>query len=433
MRMVDIIHDKREGKALTDEQLQFFVDGVVDGSLPQYQISALLMAIHFQGMTTEETSKLTLMMAHSGDTMDLSSIPGIKVDKHSTGGVGDKVSLPLAALVAALDIPVPMISGRGLGHTGGTLDKLEAIPGYQIEISTEDFIKQVAEEKCAIIGPTGSFAPADKPIYALRDVTDTTDVMPLMVSSIMSKKIAAGADAIVIDVKTGAGAFMKTLEDSTALAKALVKTANAAGMKAIAVISDMNQPLGNKVGNALEIEESIDLLKGKAPKDITEITLTLASYMVVLGGKAKDQAEARQLLEGVIADGSALARFKAMVEAQHGDGRVIDDYSLLPHASYQWPLVAKTSGVITKIAADSVGIASMMLGGGRQATDDTLDYAVGIELEKKVGDKVEIGDTILTIHANQEDVEEVKQLLYDHIDIADQGQPYPMIYDIITE
>lgn len=433
MRMVDIIHDKREGKVLTDEQLQFFVDGVVDGSLPSYQISALLMAIHFQGMTTEETSKLTLMMAHSGDTLDLSSIPGIKVDKHSTGGVGDKVSLPLAALIAAVGIPVPMISGRGLGHTGGTLDKLEAIPGYQIEISTEDFIRQVAEEKCAIIGPTGSFAPADKPIYALRDVTDTTDVMPLMVSSIMSKKIAAGADAIVIDVKTGAGAFMKTLEDSTALAKALVQTANAAGMKAIAVISDMNQPLGNKVGNALEIEESIDLLKGKAPKDITEITLTLASYMVVLGGKAENETEARAMLEATIRDGSALERFRAMIEAQHGDGRVVDDYSLLPKAQYHIPLSAKTSGVITKMAADSVGVASMMLGGGRQATDDTLDYAVGIELAKKVGDSVTTGDTILTIHANQENVDEVKALLYDHIEIADHGEAYPMIYQVISE
>ncbi|MDO4679773.1 MAG: pyrimidine-nucleoside phosphorylase [Aerococcus sp.] len=433
MRMVDIIHDKREGKALTDEQLQFVVDGVVDESLPSYQISALLMAIHFQGMTAEETSKLTLMMAHSGDMMDLSSIPGIKVDKHSTGGVGDKVSLPLAALVAALDIPVPMISGRGLGHTGGTLDKLESIPGYQIEISTEDFLKQVAEEKCAIIGPTGSFAPADKPIYALRDVTDTTDVMPLMVSSIMSKKIAAGADAIVIDVKTGAGAFMKTLEESTALAKALVQTANAAGMKAIAVISDMNQPLGNKVGNALEVEEAIDLLKGKAPKDITEITLTLASYMVVLGGKAKDEKEARKLLEGTIKDGSALERFRAMIEAQHGDGHVVDDYSLLPEAKYKIPLTAKASGVITKIAADSVGIASMMLGGGRAMTDDQLDYAVGIELEKKVGDTVNEGDTILTLHANREEVEDVKQLLYDHIEISDRGETHPMIYDIIKE
>lgn len=286
MRMVDIIDAKRNGHELTDDQLQFFVDGVVDGSIPDYQVSALLMAIYFQGMTSEEQTSLTMKMMHSGTHLDLSAIPGTKVDKHSTGGVGDKVSLPLAAMVAATGIPVPMISGRGLGHTGGTLDKLEAIPGFKVEISEADFIRQVADEKLAIVGATGEVAPADKKIYALRDVTDTVDSIPLIVSSIMSKKIASGTDALVIDVKTGAGAFMKTLDQSRALAHALVGIGKQAGLQCMAVISDMNQPLGNKVGNSLEIEESLDVLKGRGPADLTELVLTLGSYMVVMGGKA---------------------------------------------------------------------------------------------------------------------------------------------------
>lgn len=263
MRMVDVIDQKRNGGVLSDEQLQFFVDGVVDGSLPDYQISALLMAIYFQGMTDREQTQLTMKMMHSGERLDLSKIPGIKVDKHSTGGVGDKTSLPLAAMVAALGIPVPMISGRGLGHTGGTLDKLEAIPGFQVELSEQDFIKQVAEEKLAIVGATRDVAPADKKIYALRDVTDTVDSIPLIASSIMSKKLASGTDALVIDVKTGAGAFMKTEDSAVKLAKALVAIGKQAGLKCEAVISDMNQPLGSKIGNTLEIEETLDLLKGK--------------------------------------------------------------------------------------------------------------------------------------------------------------------------
>ena len=352
MRMVDVIDQKRNGGVLSDEQLQFFVDGVVDGSLPDYQISALLMAIYFQGMTDREQTQLTMKMMHSGERLDLSKIPGIKVDKHSTGGVGDKTSLPLAAMVAALGIPVPMISGRGLGHTGGTLDKLEAIPGFQVELSEQDFIKQVAEEKLAIVGATRDVAPADKKIYALRDVTDTVDSIPLIASSIMSKKLASGTDALVIDVKTGAGAFMKTEDSAVKLAKALVAIGKQAGLKCEAVISDMNQPLGSKIGNTLEIEETLDLLKGKGPKDLLELVLELGSRMVVMGQQAASLAEARAKLEQTIADGSALARFKAMIKAQHGDPNVVDDYSLMPHAKYQIEYPAQKGGVIANLTGD---------------------------------------------------------------------------------
>lgn len=431
MRMVDIIDTKRNGGTLSDEQLQFFVDGVVDGTIPDYQISALLMAIYFQKMTKEEQTSLTMKMMASGQRLDLSRIPGIKVDKHSTGGVGDKVSLPLAALVAATGIPVPMISGRGLGHTGGTLDKLEAIPGFRVELTEDEFIDQVAREKLAIVGATGEVAPADKKIYGLRDVTDTVDSIPLIASSIMSKKIASGTDALVIDVKTGAGAFMKTLDQSRALAKALVDIGKQAGLKCMAVISDMNQPLGNKIGNSLEIEESIDVLKGKGPYDLTELVLTLGSYMVVMGDKAATPAQGRQLLEQAIADGSALERFRAMIKAQGGNPAVVDDYQLMPQAKYQIPFKADRSGILTKLSADEVGTASMLLGGGRQKADDQLDYSVGIELHHKLGDSVQAGDTLLTIYSNQAEVPAVEQLLRKSITISDEGQVPTLIHEII--
>ena len=431
MRMVDIIDTKRNGGTLSDEQLQFFVDGVVDGSIPDYQISALLMAIYFRGMTSAEQTSLTMKMMHSGERLDLSRIPGIKVDKHSTGGVGDKVSLPLAAMVAATGIPVPMISGRGLGHTGGTLDKLEAIPGFRVELSEQEFIDQVAKEKLAIVGATGEVAPADKKIYGLRDVTDTVDSIPLIASSIMSKKIASGTDALVIDVKTGAGAFMKTLDQSRALARALVDIGQQAGLQCMAVISDMNQPLGNKIGNALEIEESIDVLKGKGPADLTELVLTLGSYMVVMGGKAKTPTEARQLLEQTIADGTAYDRFKAMVVTQGGDPRVMDDYQVMPQAKYQIPYPAKRDGVVTKLAADEIGTASMLLGGGRQKADDELDYGVGIELHHKLGDTVKAGEPLLTIYSNRQKIEDVEQLLDESIEVSDHGEQPTLIHEII--
>lgn len=431
MRMVDVIDQKRNGGVLSDEQLQFFVDGVVDGSLPDYQISALLMAIYFQGMTDREQTQLTMKMMHSGERLDLSKIPGIKVDKHSTGGVGDKTSLPLAAMVAALGIPVPMISGRGLGHTGGTLDKLEAIPGFQVELSEQDFIKQVAEEKLAIVGATRDVAPADKKIYALRDVTDTVDSIPLIASSIMSKKLASGTDALVIDVKTGAGAFMKTEDSAVKLAKALVAIGKQAGLKCEAVISDMNQPLGSKIGNTLEIEETLDLLKGKGPKDLLELVLELGSRMVVMGQQAASLAEARAKLEQTIADGSALVRFKAMIKAQHGDPNVVDDYSLMPHAKYQIEYPAQKGGVIAKLTADEIGMASMLMGGGRQKADDQLDYAVGIELHKKIGDSVQKGESIMTIWSNREDIDDVKELLDQAVAIKESAQQPTLIHETI--
>ncbi|MGX6429218.1 pyrimidine-nucleoside phosphorylase [Levilactobacillus yonginensis] len=431
MRMVDIIDKKRNGGELTKEEIQTFVDGVVSGEIPDYQTSAFLMATYFKDMTDEERSELTMAMMKSGDHLDLSSIPGMKVDKHSTGGVGDKTSIPLAPIVAALGIPVPMISGRGLGHTGGTLDKLEAIPGYQVEISESDFLQQVKDQGLAIVGATGNIAPADKKIYALRDVTDTVDSIPLIASSIMSKKIASGTDALVIDVKTGAGAFMKTLDDSRELAKALVGIGKGVGMDCMAIISDMNQPLGNAIGNALEIKESIDLLKGEAPADITDLVLTLGSHMVVMSGKAKDLDEARAMCEKTIEDGSALKKFGDMVAAQGGDRNVIDHPEIMPQAKFKIPLLAKSSGVVSQVEADEMGIASMLLGGGRQKADDQLDYAVGIMMNKKVGDAVKEGDTLLTIYSNREDVADIEDRLYANIEISDSAKPFTLIHETV--
>lgn len=433
MRMLDVIDAKRNGGVLTDEQIQFFVDGVVDGSIPDYQISALLMAIYFQKMTAPEQTKLTMAMLESGDQLDLSKIEGIKVDKHSTGGVGDKTSLPLAAMVAAVGIPVPMISGRGLGHTGGTLDKLEAIPGFRVELTEAEFIEQVKTIGLAIVSATGQIAPADARIYGLRDVTDTVDSIPLIASSILSKKLASGTDALVIDVKTGSGAFMKAEEDAQKLAHALVEIANGAGVKSMAIISDMNQPLGDKIGNSLEIEESIDVLKGKGPADLVELIMTLGSQMVVLGNKAANLDEARQKLQATIDDGSALDKFKQMIASQGGDTNVIDDYSIMPQAKYQIPVKAESDGVVTQITADEIGVASMLLGGGRAAKEDQLDYAVGIVLNHKVGDAVKKGDTLLTVYSNQEDITKVEQLIRDNYLIGDHAETLNLIHEIITD
>ncbi|MBT9671466.1 pyrimidine-nucleoside phosphorylase [Secundilactobacillus kimchicus] len=432
MRMVDVIDHKRNGGTLTAEEIQFFVGGVTDGSIPDYQTSALLMAVYFNGMTDSEQAELAMQMLKSGDQLDLSDIPGIKVDKHSTGGVGDKTSIPLAPMIAALGIPIPMISGRGLGHTGGTLDKLEAIPGFNVELTESQFKHQVKAIKVAIVGATGNIAPADKKIYALRDVTDTVDSIPLIAGSIMSKKIASGTDALVLDVKTGSGAFMKSEADAKALATALVSIGQNVGLQCMAVISDMNQPLGNMIGNALEIQESIDILKGHGPADITDLVLTIGSQMVVLAKQAADLDEARGRLQAVIDDGSALAVFRQMIEAQGGDGQVVSDPTRLPQARYKIELPAKTAGVVAKITADELGIASLLLGGGRQTKDDELDYAVGLELHKKVGDPVAAGDSLLTIHSNREAVDDIKQLLYDNIEIADDAQPLTLIHEIIN-
>lgn len=431
MRMVDIIDHKRQGGALTAEEIQFFIDGYTDGTIPDYQASALLMAIYFNDMTDDERALLTMTMMRSGDQLDLSMIDGIKVDKHSTGGVGDKTSIPLAPMIAALGIPIPMISGRGLGHTGGTLDKLEAIPNFNISLTEEAFKKQVAEIKLAIIGATGNIAPADKKIYALRDVTDTVDSIPLIAGSIMSKKIASGTDALVLDVKTGSGAFMKTEEDAKELAQALVNIGRSVGMQCMAVISDMNQPLGNAIGNALEIEESIAILKGEGPTDITELILKLGSQMVVLAGKASTLDEARQLLQGVIDDGRALEAFRQMIIYQGGDPAVIENPKLMPQAQYQIELPAKENGYVTEMTANEMGIASMLLGGGRQAKTDEIDYAVGLVLHKKIGDPVQKGESLLTIYSNREDIEAIKDLLYDNIKIGPKAQKVTLIHALI--
>jgi pyrimidine-nucleoside phosphorylase len=431
MRMVDVIDRKRNGSVLKKEEIKAFVDGYTDGSIPDYQASALLMAIYFNGMTDEEQSELTMQMLNSGDKLDLSDIEGIKVDKHSTGGVGDKTSIPLAPMIAALGIPIPMISGRGLGHTGGTLDKLEAIPGFKVEISEEDFKQQIKDIKLAIIGATGNVAPADKKIYALRDVTDTVGSIPLIAGSIMSKKIASGTDALVLDVKTGSGAFMKKEQDAIDLANALVKIGKNVGMKCMALISDMNQPLGNMIGNALEIQESIDILKGKGPEDITDLVLTLGSQMVVLAKKAQTLNQARQMLENVIQNGTALDAFRQMIIAQGGNPKVIDDPTIMPQAKYKVELPAQTSGYVVKMAADEIGIAAMLLGGGRQSKEDIIDYAVGIELHKKVGDQVDKGESLLTIYSNTDDVRNIEELLYNNIDIGSQAKKMNLIHQII--
>lgn len=431
MRMVDVIDTKRNGGELTPEQIRFFVDGYTAGEIPDYQASALLMAIWFQGMGEEETRELTMAMLHSGDTLDLSDVPGVKVDKHSTGGVGDKVSIPLAPLVASLGIVVPMISGRGLGHTGGTLDKLEAVPGFTVEVPEDEFKQQLRDVGCIIAGATGNIAPADKKIYALRDVTDTVDSIPLIAGSIMSKKIASGTDALVMDVKTGAGAFMREEEDAVALAEALVSIARGAGMEAMAVISDMNQPLGRKIGNALEIEESIELLRGEGPEDLLELVLDIGSQMVVMAGKADTVEEARPMLEAKIADGSALEKFRAMLEAQGADGSVVDDFTVMPQAAYLIDVPAPRSGVVSLMKADEMGVASMMLGGGRATKDDELDYAVGLVLHKKVGDTVQEGEPLLTIHSNREDVDDVVSLILDNIEIADSAEAMPLVHRMV--
>ncbi|WP_345808398.1 pyrimidine-nucleoside phosphorylase [Bacillus pumilus] len=433
MRMVDIIAKKRDGKELSSEEISFFVKEYTDGAIPDYQASALAMAIFFQDMTDQERADLTLAMANSGDTIDLSAIEGIKVDKHSTGGVGDTTTLVLAPLVAALDVPVAKMSGRGLGHTGGTVDKLEAVKGFHVEITKDEFIELVNRHKVAVIGQSGNLTPADKKLYALRDVTGTVNSIPLIASSIMSKKIAAGADAIVLDVKTGAGAFMKTPEDSEKLAKAMVRIGNNVGRQTMAVISDMSQPLGLAIGNSLEVKEAIDTLKGEGPEDLNELVLTLGSQMVVLAKKAETLDEAREKLIEVMKNGKALEKFKEFLENQGGDGSIVDQPEKLPQAPYQIDVPAKEAGVVAEIVADEIGVAAMILGAGRATKEDEIDLSVGIMLNKKVGDRVEKGDSLVTLHANREDVANVVEKIYDNIRIADHADAPTLIHTVITE
>ncbi|RFU69175.1 pyrimidine-nucleoside phosphorylase [Bacillus sp. V59.32b] len=434
MRMVDLIEKKRDGLELKKEEIEFIITGFTDGSIPDYQMSALSMAIYFQGMTELERADLTMAMVNSGDKIDLSAVEGIKVDKHSTGGVGDTTTLVLGPLVAAVGVPVAKMSGRGLGHTGGTVDKLEAVKGFHVEIENRQFIDLVNKNKLAVIGQSGNLTPADKKLYALRDVTGTVNSMPLIASSIMSKKIAAGADAIVLDVKTGAGAFMKTLEDSEELARAMVNIGNNVGRNTMAVISDMSQPLGFAIGNALEVKEAIDTLKGEGPEDLTELSLTLGCHMVYLAKKADTLDEARTLLEEAIKNGSALHAFKVFLEAQGGDPSVVDEPSRLPQANFTIELEAREEGYVSEIVADEVGTAAMLLGAGRATKDSVIDLAVGLVLRKKIGDEVKKGESLLTIYSNFENVDEIKQKLYENITISkDKVEKPTLIYKEITE
>ena len=412
MRMYDLIEKKREGGALTDEEIDFMITGYTKGDIPDYQMSAMMMAIYFQGMNDKETLKLTTAMRDSGDQLDLSAIEGRKVDKHSTGGVGDKTSIALTPLVASVGVKVAKMSGRGLGHTGGTIDKLESFDGFRVDISNEQFIKQVNTIGVSIMGQTKDLAPADKKLYALRDVTATVENISLIASSIMSKKLAAGADAIVLDVKTGSGAFMKNLDDARALAKAMVTIGKGAGRDMFAFITDMDEPLGFAVGNALEVKEAIDTLKGKGPADFTELVLNLACRMVMLSGIETDEDKAMALLKENIANGKALDKLAEFVSAQGGDSRAVYDTDLLPKANNVYELKADKDGYITHINCEEVGIASLVLGGGRETLDSVIDLSVGIVLNKKCGDKVSAGDVLAYVHYNDDKKKEdsVKRL-----------------------
>lgn len=420
MRMYDLITKKKQGNSLTKEEIDFMIAGYTKGEIPDYQMSAMMMAICFQGMSEEETLHLTLAMRDSGDVLDLSAIEGVKVDKHSTGGVGDKTSLVLAPMVAALGIPVAKMSGRGLGHTGGTIDKLECFPGFSTSLTEEQFYENVNKVKLAIMGQTANLAPADKKLYALRDVTATVDQLSLIASSIMSKKLAAGADAIVLDVKTGNGAFMKTEEDAFALAEEMVKIGKNAGKKIAAVITDMDQPLGNAVGNILEVKEAILSLNGLGPKDFMEVVYALGTQMVLFAGKAETEEEARAMLEETIKDKSALDKFAEFVEAQGGDKRLVYQPEVLPSAGIVLEVMNTEEGYVSKIKAEDIGLASLVLGGGRVTKDSEIDLTVGVLLNKKRGDKVKMGDTLATIFAN--DMEKAKEA-YGKIVCAYEIQP----------
>lgn len=432
MRMVDIILKKKEGLALTKEEIEFFVKGVTEASIPDYQTSALLMAICLKGMDKEETINLTIAMANSGDRIDLSRIPGIKVDKHSTGGVGDKTTMILGPIVASLGVPVAKMSGRGLGHTGGTIDKLESIPGVTTDLDQNKFIEIVQDIGLAIAGQTGNLVPADKKLYALRDVTGTVESIPLIASSIMSKKLAAGADRIVLDVKVGSGAFMKSIEDARALARAMVDIGNGAGLKTVAIITDMDRPLGNTVGNALEVLEAIEVLSGNGPEDITQVCIALAGKMLELAGKG-DFNECKALAQQAINSGAALDRLKKMISAQSGQANVVDHPNLLPKAKFTIEYTAVTSGYIESIISDKLGVASMLLGAGRATKESIIDPAAGIVLLKKPGDDVKSGEPIIVLHANDEKLFEdaVKQLDEAVIISPNKPEPVPLIIDII--
>ncbi|MBI5510968.1 MAG: thymidine phosphorylase [Deltaproteobacteria bacterium] len=401
MRVVDFLRALRDGEPLSAADLRTFVSGVAAGTIPDYQATAFLMAVFLKGLSDELTVALTLAMRDSGSVLDLADIPGIKVDKHSTGGVGDKLSLPLAPLVAACGVPIPMISGRGLGHTGGTLDKLEAIPGFRVDLATERFKALVRRIGVCLIGQTGDIAPADKKLYALRDVTATVESVPLITASILSKKLAEGIDALVLDVKVGRGAFMKTEKDARRLAKSLVAVGTGAGLKVRALLTRMEEPLGRMIGNALEVRESIDILRGCGPKDTTELTFALGVEMLLLGKKATNAKAARTMLEAAVRSGAGLAKLEAIIEAQHGDPKVVADPERLPTARQRTPVGAANKGYLKAIDSFALGLAAMRLGAGRSKAEDEIDPAVGIELLHQVGDPVAKNEPMAVIHHNQ--------------------------------
>ncbi len=433
MRPYEIIMKKRNGEALSSEEIIFFIEGYTKGDIPDYQMAALMMAIFIRGMGAEESTALTKAMLDSGDKIDLSEIKAVKVDKHSTGGVGDKVSLVLAPLVASLGIPVPMMSGRGLGHTGGTLDKLEAIPGFRVDLTEEEYIEQVKRIGVAIIGQTKSLAPADKKMYALRDVTATVDSIPLIAGSIMSKKLAAGPDAFVFDVKTGRGAFMATLEMAEEMARTLVDIAILSGKQAQALITDMNQPLGFYAGNALEIFETVACLKGEGPEDLMTVVMEIAGMMVEMGGKADSVGEGKKLAEEALADGRGLAKFKEMVAAQGGDNAYIDDPGLFPEAGKKIPIRTEKDGYVHAIDTLEMGMIGVALGAGREKTEDKIDMSAGIIFSAKVADRVAAGDTLLTLFTNREEgLEAIADRARKAVTVEDAPcRPYPIIYKVV--
>lgn len=433
MRAYDIIYKKREGQKLSKEELEFLVNGYVDSKIPDYQIAAWAMAVYFQGMDAQETANLTMLMAESGEMIDLSPISGIKVDKHSTGGVGDTTTLILAPLVASAGIPVAKMSGRGLGHTGGTIDKLESIPSFNTSLSRDKFFDNVNQHGVAVVGQTGNLTPADKKLYALRDVTATVESIPLIASSIMSKKLAGGADAIVLDVKTGNGAFMKDFENAKKLAEAMVAIGKEVGRDTAAYITDMNQPLGQAVGNALEVKEAIRTLKGKGPADLTELCVELGAGMLQLAGKVSSLDQGKELLRTKLKNGEALAKFGELITAQGGSAKVIKDLSLLPTAENKVEVKAEKSGYVSAIKALDVGLAAMILGAGRENKDSKIDLAVGLELKQKIADSVEKGDTLAVLHYNDSaNLEEAKAKLLAAFTITkEKKNKNKLLYEII--
>lgn len=432
MRMIDLINKKKRGIALTQDEINFIVQGYTKGEIPDYQMSAFLMSVYFRGMNKQETADLTLAFVNSGEKVDLSQIKGIKVDKHSSGGVGDKISLVIIPLAASVGIPVAKMSGRGLGHTGGTIDKLEAIEGFKTELSRDEFISNVNTYKMAIVGQSTNLTPADKKIYALRDVTATVDSIPLIASSIMSKKIASGADCIVLDVKVGTGAFMKSVEEAAELAKTMVEIGKSLGRKTIAVVTDMNQPLGHEVGNANEIREVIDILKGKGAEDETTVALTLASHMAVLGEAFTDFETAYCELEKIIQSGKAVEKLKELIRIQGGNAEVVDKPDKLPQARFHIGIKSSQSGFISAIDAECIGVSAMLLGAGRRTKEDKIDFSAGITMVKKIGDRVNTGDTLCILHTNSEDSREAQNAAEGAFSFSDKRpEPVKYIHEVI--